>query len=439
MTEEEMLRRGPMCKDCHKGHFGQVCPCNKCGWIHPHHGSLDRPFTPEEITTITEVPPEDSKIKGIKLILPIKGMCWCWLCKSHGPEKIGPRKDEIGTEYGRQRLKELLQEMVKAEENSQLDQEENDEIPKIDQEAQFLGTPPFVTTEGEPVGPKVIQPSEGKKPHIKPIEVGVEPNGHLNQQPVPHLKAQVVQGDNLQKSPHKGRSMLEGEGVKMDKRRNNLHLDPLPNKMVEMEVMVMVGMMMRRSRRRRMMKIPKQSLKVKMGKIQMHQEVEVHLENQEEVVMGDDRPPPNPGIGNVGFRGRRGHRGQRGRRGWTGPQGVPGAQGPQGPQGPQGLIRPQGSTGPQGPQGPPGIGGPSTSSTVAGGAAGINGIAPPNVITLETSFNNLSCNMQEMIETQQELNRDIRDIQIEQTSAMRNLFESTRQRNYDYLFVSIPV
>ena len=47
--------------------------------------------------------------------------------------------------------------------------------------------------------------------------------------------------------------------------------------------------------------------------------------------------------------------------------------------------------------------------------------------------------MQEMIETQQELNKDIRDIQIEQTSAMRDLFESTRQRNYDYLFVNIPV
>ena len=44
--------------------------------------------------------------------------------------------------------------------------------------------------------------------------------------------------------------------------------------------------------------------------------------------------------------------------------------------------------------------------------------------------------MQEMIETQQELNRDI---QIEQTSAMRDLFESTRQSNYDYLFVNIPV
>ena len=114
-------------------------------------------------------------------------------------------------------------------------------------------------------------------------------------------------------------------------------------------------------------------------------------------------------------------------------------QGPQGPQGPQGLIGPQGPRGPQGPQGPPGIGGPSASSTVAGGAAAISRITPPNVVTLETSFNNLSHNMQEMIKTQQELNRDIRDIQIEQTSAMRDLFESTRQRNYDYLFVNIPV
>ena len=47
--------------------------------------------------------------------------------------------------------------------------------------------------------------------------------------------------------------------------------------------------------------------------------------------------------------------------------------------------------------------------------------------------------MQEMIETQQELNKDIRDIQIEQTMAMKDLFESTRQRNYDYLFINIPV
>ena len=31
--------------------------------------------------------------------------------------------------------------------------------------------------------------------------------------------------------------------------------------------------------------------------------------------------------------------------------------------------------------------------------------------------------MQEMIETQQELNKDIRDTQIEQTTAMRDLFE----------------
>ena len=138
----------------------------------------------------------------------------------------------------------------------------------------------------------------------------------------------------------------------------------------------------------------------------------------------------------MGSRGKRGHRGQRGQQGWTGPQGAPGAQGPQGL---QGLIGPQGPRGPQGPQGPPGIVGPSATSTVAGGVMGMSGIAPPNAVTLETSFNNLSCNMQEMIETQQELNKDIRDIQIEQTTAMRDLFESTRQRNYDYLFMNIPV
>ena len=35
--------------------------------------------------------------------------------------------------------------------------------------------------------------------------------------------------------------------------------------------------------------------------------------------------------------------------------------------------------------------------------------------------------MLEMIETPQELNKDIGDIQVEQTTAMRDLFESTRQ------------
>ena len=47
--------------------------------------------------------------------------------------------------------------------------------------------------------------------------------------------------------------------------------------------------------------------------------------------------------------------------------------------------------------------------------------------------------MQEMIERQQELNKDIRDIQIGQTSAMQDLFESTHQRNYGYLLINILV
>ena len=77
----------------------------------------------------TEVPPEDSQAREIKLTVPIKGEHWCWLCKSHGLEKVCPRKDEIGTEYGRQRLKELLQEMVKSEERLKLEQRVNGITP----------------------------------------------------------------------------------------------------------------------------------------------------------------------------------------------------------------------------------------------------------------------------------------------------------------------
>ena len=172
MTEEEMLRRGPMCKDCHKGHFGQVCPCNKCGWIHPHCGCLDKPFTLEEISTITEVPSENNQNKEIKLTVPIKGELWCWLCKSHGPEKICPRKDEIDTEYGRQRLKELLQEMMKPQENLGEEWNNNDITSKVNQEAWLLETPSYSTEKGELIGPKIVQPPQNKTPHIKPVELG---------------------------------------------------------------------------------------------------------------------------------------------------------------------------------------------------------------------------------------------------------------------------
>ena len=148
ITEEEMLRRGPMCKYCHKEHFGQVCPCNKCGWIHPHCGCLDRPFTSEEIPTITKVPPENNPNKEIKLTVPIKGERWCWLCKSHSPEKICPRKDEIDTEYSRQRLKELLQDMLKPQESLGEEWNNNDVTSKVSQEEWPLETPSYSTERG---------------------------------------------------------------------------------------------------------------------------------------------------------------------------------------------------------------------------------------------------------------------------------------------------
>ena len=83
------------------------------------------------------------------MTVPIKDKHWCWLCKSHGPEEVCPGKDEVSTEYGRQRLKELLQEMVKAEEKLRLDQGENGKIPEVNQEVWVLGTPPLVTTKEE--------------------------------------------------------------------------------------------------------------------------------------------------------------------------------------------------------------------------------------------------------------------------------------------------
>ena len=332
MTEEEMFRRGPMCKDCHKEHYGQMCPCNICGWI---HGCLDRPFTPEEIPTITEVPPEDSETKEINLTVPIKGKHWCWLCKSHGPEEVCPRKDEVSTEYGRQRLKELLQEMVKSEEKSKLDQEKNGKIPKVDQRVWALGTPHLVTTKEEFVGPKVIQPPEGKTPHVKPIELGLEPNGHLSQNKYPIQHTGSSGGQPPGKSA-RGMFYVRGRGNKNGQEKEQPPPRPPPRE--------------------------NGGNGGNGGGYDEEEDEDDKDDDDDETKTvseseggedpnvpvgggapggdggGGDGPRPNLGVGNVGPRGKRGHRGQRGRRGWMGPQGVPGIQGSQGPR-PSGTNR----------------------------------------------------------------------------------------------------
>ena len=250
-----------------------------------------------EISTITEIPPENSQIKDIKLTVPIKGEHWCWLCKSQGPEKICPRKDEIGTEYGRQRLKELLQEMVKPQEKLRVELDKNGVTSGVNQEAWLLEIPSYSTEKGELIGPKTVQPPQGKTPHIKPVELGVEPSGHLNQQPLLHQKVQVVWWDNPLQNIGRNQ-LLGGVELEMIKRRNNSHLGLLLKGMVVMEMMMIKVMMMRRT------KILKQSLRVKMGK-------------KNNVPGGGggggDEPSSNPGGGNVGPRGKRGHRSQRGR------------------------------------------------------------------------------------------------------------------------------
>ena len=264
---------------------------NVDGYI-PTMVCLDRPFTPEEIPTITEVPPEDSETKEIKLTVPIKSKRWCWLCKSHGPEKVCPRKDEIGTKYGRQRLKELLQEMVKAEEKSKLDQEKNGRIPELGQRVSVLEAPPLEITKKEFVESKVVQPPEGKIPSVKPIELG--DGAQWPYKPTTSTLSKHMGGSggqSLGKSTQ-GTFNARGRGNKNGQEEETTpHLDPLPEEMVEMEVMVMVvmmemmmGMMMMMMRMTMMMK-PKQLLRVKMEKTQMHLLVKVHQEEMMVEVM----------------------------------------------------------------------------------------------------------------------------------------------------------
>ena len=120
---------------------------------------------------------------------------------------------------------------------------------------------------------------------MKPIELGDGaqwPSKPTTSTPSKHTGSSG--GQPLGKSTQ-GTFNARGRGKKMNRRRNNSHLDPLPEKMVEMEVMVMVVMMemMMGMMMMRMMKIMKlkQLLRVKVEKTQMHLLVEVH---QEEMV-----------------------------------------------------------------------------------------------------------------------------------------------------------
>ena len=145
------------------------------------------------------------------------------------------------------------------------------------------------------MGPKVVQPPEGKIPSVKSIELGGGaqwPSKPITSTPSRHTGSSGGQppGKSTQ-----GTFNARGRGNKNEQEEEQPHLDPLPEKMVEMEVMVMVvmvemimGMMMMR----RMMKMtmtmmmkPKQLLRVKVEKTQMHLLVEVHQEDMVAEVM----------------------------------------------------------------------------------------------------------------------------------------------------------
>ena len=146
-------------------------------------------------------------------------------------------------------------------------------------------------------------------------------------------------------------------------------------------------------------------------------------------------PPPGGGAAQGQSRGPRGHRGQRGHRGWTGPQGKRGVKGE------RGYVGPKGDKGDKGDRGPPGPNTiPIASSTMAHtGVTGTSFISPLNTSNLENSFVSLNRSIQDMIETQQVVNFEMQEIQRENVTAIQRLTETSRQRNYDYLFSDIPI
>ena len=60
--------------------------------------------------------------------------------------------------------------MVKPQERLEVELDRNGATPEVDQEAWLLETPSYSTGKEELVGPKIVQPPQGKTPHIKPVE-----------------------------------------------------------------------------------------------------------------------------------------------------------------------------------------------------------------------------------------------------------------------------
>ena len=198
--------------------------------------------------------------------------------------------------------------LVKPQERLGVELDRNGATPEVDQEAWLLETPPYSTGKGELVGPKIVQPPQGKTPHIKPVELGgVAQWPSKPTSTTPSKSSGNVVGQSptkLSQKPTAGRS-----GTRNDQEEEQLLPRPPPRG---------------------------NGLGGGGGdgngggggdddgddddedEDDEDTETVTESENGEEQSMpgggggGGDEPPYNPGGGNVGPRGRRGHRGQRG-------------------------------------------------------------------------------------------------------------------------------
>ena len=193
--------------------------------------------------------------------------------------------------------------MVKPQERLGVELDRNGATPEVDQEAWHLEIPSYSTGKGELVGPKIVQPPQGKTPHIKPVELGggaqwpskpttttpsKSPGNAVGQSPTKHSqKPTAGRGGNrddqeeeqLSPRPHpRGNGGGGGGGGGGDDDGDEEEDDEDDE----------------------------------------YTETVTESENGEEQNMpgggggGGDEPSSNPGGGNVGPRGKRGHRGQRG-------------------------------------------------------------------------------------------------------------------------------
>ena len=150
----------------------------------------------------------------------------------------------------------------------------------------------------ELIGPKIVQPPQNKTPHIKPVELGG--GAQWPSKPTittPSESPGGVRKQSKTRQEQKPTAQRGGTGDDPEEEQSPPRPPPRGNggggggEMAIMVVEMMMGMMMEttmmiKATMLRMMKIRRQSLRVKMGSNKMHQEEEVMETVNHHLILG---------------------------------------------------------------------------------------------------------------------------------------------------------